>query len=876
MESSNVHKYVEQTQAALGLFNVPNVKAWDDFYKSYSNYEEDVISFDINDENYASIKYLDLSDENLEHLPVSISKFKNLEILDLSGNPLRKVTSISRLTNLKVLILDFCDLQQDDILEKLPESLFIISLSYLGFRHFLLTKKKYNNLLLLNLSDNRLTHVDWLDGAFSNLIHLDLNNNHFKEIPLAAVFLPSLKRLMLANNNIINFPEIKKQTSTIEELLLLGNKLKIIPESIRAFIKLRSLHLKQNPIEDIHPSICFLPLQHICATTVVAKAALQLFKVKSVRDLDLTACRLQEIPDYVSELTELIELTLNKNSISEVPSALGSCTQLQTLRINDNVLTAVHDKLGSLPVLSHVDFGNNLLRDVPTALFSLGKLDNLLLHNNFIDEIPSDIQKLSSLTCLSLSSNKIESLPTEIGSLENLSILMLEGNKLEYLPAEIGALINLEDLALDGNNLLAYPYELADLQRLNKIYTFRNDNPLTDMPEAKGLGLVQLFEFLNQKRGRAKYAIEWDVPSQLQTAFQQYMNFFTDYVLRLTGHPVTLEVNKIDNGLKIVTQTTAELSIELIDEYLTQFIGYFIKDNTDDLDSILKQQKASREQIFEVRQLVRDMEFENRNLRSKIQGHIEKIIFLTESIQEKKDMIEQLNIHLRFFTQNNSSLLSLQPSTNNTGNINVNVTVLPNPVQQNVIGTTVVSDESFLADLIDKAARMLERKRVEKLEDLHNSDFAHFLRDKYYYITDQTQSGIANSNLGELDIMVRKNNGTPISIIEAFKLASCGEKNAEISSHIDKLLHNYDTAGLQTNYIIVYALSKKFDTLWTNYVSYVQDINNKPGFTGTHRLISFVETSTASKFTDVKVGLAIHKRNNSNVRVYHIFINMYL
>lgn len=202
-------------------------------------------------------------------------------------------------------------------------------------------------------------------------------------------------------------------------------------------------------------------------------------------------------------------------------------------------------------------------------------------------------------------------------------------------------------------------------------------------------------------------------------------------------------------------------------------------------------------------------------------------------------------------------------------------------IQENISSNNKLQNKSLLLDLIDIAARMLERKYQDglyKIENLRNDFFVDKLRDNNYIVTDQTRSGRSSSgnDAGELDIMIRKENGTPVSIIEAFRLDSCGKHNSIIASHINKLLHDYDTAGLEENYILVYAEASNFSKLWDNYLEYVKNLNSKKEFVGKYKLESFEDTEKEfSLKTDIRVGLAKHQRENYLVKIYHVFINLY-
>jgi hypothetical protein len=172
---------------------------------------------------------------------------------------------------------------------------------------------------------------------------------------------------------------------------------------------------------------------------------------------------------------------------------------------------------------------------------------------------------------------------------------------------------------------------------------------------------------------------------------------------------------------------------------------------------------------------------------------------------------------------------------------------------------------------------MCERKYTKKIEDLYNDDFTDWLRDKGYYTTDQTRSGKSLKTAGEIDIMVRSKNGTPVSIIEAFRLSSCGIDNEIVVAHIDKLLNNYDTIGNKDNFILIYSEASDFNRLWINYLEYISKINNNMLFNSQCKLISFTDVSDLhSSKSGVRVGFAKHERDGKGLNVYHLFINMFV
>ncbi len=594
-------------------------------------------------------------------------------------------------------------------------------------------------------------------------------------------------------------------------------------------------------------------------------------KLKNLKTLFIENCELKNIPNEINKLESLFSINLNNNNLSNLPDGFNKL-KIVGINISNNHFINIPENLLNIASLKGLFAGNNKIKQITENIKELKNLIYLEVENNEISEFNYD--NFTKLINLNLSYNKISDLPKEIGNLKQLTNLNFFNNNLITLPKEIGKLTNLKNLLLDGNNLEEYPVELADLKKLDRIYLLgTNSNPLSKMIEAKDLGIIELMDYLNKRRGVYKYSTLWDVPNELKTGFQQYLNFFSDFVKKLTGEDIVLNVHKIESGLQLVAETSLTFSISDIDSYLIKFVDLFVKQN-EDLISKEEANKLDRQKAFELRQLVRDLGYENQNLNRKIQDYYENILFLSDNLEKKNEAINELKLEIRFFKKQNTQLLELSIAQNER-KFDINVSVIQSlPESKYIDSTPVFNPDKFRIDLIQKAIRLAEKKGVEKIEDIHNNDFVSYLRDHHYFATDQTQSGISNVNYGELDIMIRKSNGTPICIIEAFKLASAGKKNKEISKHINKLIHKYDTIGHQTNFIIVYANASNFKKLWDNYVVYVQDLNNKPDFEDKYKLLSFVDTANGAK-ANLRIGLALHEREGMIVKVYHLFIDMY-
>jgi len=185
--------------------------------------------------------------------------------------------------------------------------------------------------------------------------------------------------------------------------------------------------------------------------------------------------------------------------------------------------------------------------------------------------------------------------------------------------------------------------------------------------------------------------------------------------------------------------------------------------------------------------------------------------------------------------------------------------------------------DKILNDLIEVSSRVLERKFQKRIEDLINDDLVDLLRTKGHNISDQTRSGVSGKGhgAGEIDIMIRRSNGIPITIIECFRLESCGSKNLIVAEHMKKMLSKYDTHDLKRKFVIVFAEAARFDNLWVSYCEYIKNLNNNNNDYGEkYPLSGFSVRNDLHSFSNVKVGISRHANNGETLEVVHLMLNM--
>jgi len=204
----------------------------------------------------------------------------------------------------------------------------------------------------------------------------------------------------------------------------------------------------------------------------------------SSSSLDLSALRLEFVPDGLSELTSLTNLDLGYNSLTELPESMERLTALTTLSLDGNGLTELPEWLGNLTALTTLSLAGNRLTDLPEWLGNLTALTTLNLDGNGVTELPESLGNLIALTNLNLTYNGVTGLPESLGRLTALTALNLSFNSLNKLPEWLGNLTALTTLNLAGNRLTELPEWLGNLTALTTLNL--DGNRRIELPEWLG------------------------------------------------------------------------------------------------------------------------------------------------------------------------------------------------------------------------------------------------------------------------------------------------------------------------------------------------------------------------------------------------------
>ena len=125
--------------------------------------------------------------------------------------------------------------------------------------------------------------------------------------------------------------------------------------------------------------------------------------------------------DWVSELTNLEDLRINRTNISNI-LGLENLTNLRKINLSINQLSNV-ESVKHLQKLTDVDFSGNLIQD-PEPIFQLPNIENVDLESNFIKSLKG-LHRDSKIKSLQLSNNILTSI-REISCLRTLTYLYID------------------------------------------------------------------------------------------------------------------------------------------------------------------------------------------------------------------------------------------------------------------------------------------------------------------------------------------------------------------------------------------------------------------------------------------------------------------
>lgn len=180
---------------------------------------------------------------------------------------------------------------------------------------------------------------------------------------------------------------------------------------------------------------------------------------KGIKRLKLSE-GLTEFPLEILELADSLEiLDLSGNQLSDLPEELSQLTNLRIIFASNNLFTHLPDVLGTLPKLEMVGFKTNQIKTVSEQSLP-AQLRWLILTDNAIEVLPHSLGERARLQKLALAGNKIRVLPESMENLSSLELVRLSANQLTEFPEFLIKLPKLAWLAFAGNPFCKHPSSL--------------------------------------------------------------------------------------------------------------------------------------------------------------------------------------------------------------------------------------------------------------------------------------------------------------------------------------------------------------------------------------------------------------------------------
>lgn len=290
-------------------------------------------------------------------------------------------------------------------------------------------------------------------------------NKSYMSRPLSAqiMFLSELKELSLLN--VINFPDILG-TKQLDEFKMTfqstAAQTVALPSNLSALSNLKELTIRDLNLAmftnfDNLASLESLRLSNVLWVRIPNEPN-QWSKLKTLEISDVEFRGSGNLPDIFDDMDSLATIYISETNVTATTlERISEAPNLKELTLSFCELEAIPDDIGNLNSLEKLiiatDQNNiNALISIPSTVGNLSNLTSIFISIN-ADEFPVGVLDLKNTLETLAIEDEIGSVPNEIGDFTILKSLNLKNCGLTYLPSTIQNLANtLEKLYLSGNN----------------------------------------------------------------------------------------------------------------------------------------------------------------------------------------------------------------------------------------------------------------------------------------------------------------------------------------------------------------------------------------------------------------------------------------
>jgi hypothetical protein len=146
--------------------------------------------------------------------------------------------------------------------------------------------------------------------------------------------------------------------------------------------------------------------------------------LRVLTSINLSGLQLQEIPQSLSTLTNLLEADFDNNQLRDFPAVLMSWPKLKNLSLSSNTLDTHALGLVQLPALQTLRLCHNNLTAVPEGLSQFTDLKDLYLYANPLATLPQFLATLPNLRLIVAYNTAVVERPAQFGARPDLKLLL--------------------------------------------------------------------------------------------------------------------------------------------------------------------------------------------------------------------------------------------------------------------------------------------------------------------------------------------------------------------------------------------------------------------------------------------------------------------
>ena len=266
---------------------------------------------------------LNLSYSNFSKLPDILTKFINLQYLNISGTRFKDkeqlFEALSKLPNLRILIANRCNLRQ------LPDTI-----------------EQLQNIEILDIGTNGFRALNENIGALTKLKYLSVrSNSYLKDLPKSIEKMRCLQFLNVSGTGITRLRDELSNCSELVSIVANASKIKTLPNQIGNLINLKYINLGHNKIESVPESIGNLTdLEHLSlGSNDISKLPKEFSNLKNLGFLSLDYNRFNDFPKEVLELHNVHNLWVHNSSFKIIPPEVGRMESLTHLLVDHQVIS---------------------------------------------------------------------------------------------------------------------------------------------------------------------------------------------------------------------------------------------------------------------------------------------------------------------------------------------------------------------------------------------------------------------------------------------------------------------------------------------------------------------------------------------------------